>query len=127
MKCINFRKYCVIKIEKQKGGVLTNFARFTAKHLCWSPFCNEKETLNQVFFCEFCEIFKNTYFIEHLGIATSKKEGNKFYFLLSSLQSKAKNTFFCPTEVIGSKFTKIVDINKKIITSLVQVNKFAIR
>ena len=25
-----------------------------------------KETLAQVFSCEFCEIFKNTYFTEHL-------------------------------------------------------------
>ena len=30
--------------------------------------CNfiEKETLAQVFFCEFCEISKNTFFTEHL-------------------------------------------------------------
>ena len=30
--------------------------------------CNfvEKETLAQVFSCDFCEIFKNTYFIKHL-------------------------------------------------------------
>ena len=30
--------------------------------------CNfiKKETLAQVFSCEFCEIFKNTFFIEHL-------------------------------------------------------------
>ena len=30
--------------------------------------CNfiKKETLKRVFFCEFCEIFKNTYFVGHL-------------------------------------------------------------
>ena len=30
--------------------------------------CNfiKKETLSQVLFCEFCEIVKNTFFIEHL-------------------------------------------------------------
>ena len=30
--------------------------------------CNfiKKDTLTQVFFCEFCEIFKNTFFTEHL-------------------------------------------------------------
>ena len=30
--------------------------------------CNfiKKETLAQVFLCEFCEIFKNTFFTEHL-------------------------------------------------------------
>ena len=31
----------------------------------------QKETLAQVFPCEFSEIFKNTYFEEHLRIATS--------------------------------------------------------
>ena len=35
--------------------------------------CNfiEKETLAQVFPCEFCEIFKNTYFEEYLWTAAS--------------------------------------------------------
>ena len=41
-------------------GVLKNFAKFTGKHLCQS-----NEILAQVFFCEFCDIFKNTYFTEH--------------------------------------------------------------
>ena len=36
-------------------------------------FCNfiKIETLGQVFFCEFCKIFKNTFFIEHLRVTTS--------------------------------------------------------
>ena len=33
----------------------------------------KKETLAQVFSCEFCEIFKNTFFIEHLRTTASKK------------------------------------------------------
>ena len=43
---------------------------------CWSLFliklqalaCNftKKETIAQVFFCDFCEIFKNTFFTDHL-------------------------------------------------------------
>ena len=50
-----------------KKGVLKNFAKFTGKHLCQSLFFNKvAETLAQVFSCEFCEIFKNTFFIEHL-------------------------------------------------------------
>ena len=62
-----------------KKGVLRNFAKFTEKHLCQVLFftkvaglgpraCNSfnKETLAQVFSCEFCEISKNTFFIEHL-------------------------------------------------------------
>ena len=52
-------------------GVLRNFAKFTGKHLCQSIFFNKvagacnfikKETLAQVFSCEFCEISKNTFF-----------------------------------------------------------------
>ena len=36
--------------------------------------CNfiKKETLAQVFSCEFWEIFKNTFFIEHLRETTSE-------------------------------------------------------
>ena len=39
----------------------------------FSTACNfiKKETLAQVFSCQFCEIFKNTYFIEHLWMAAS--------------------------------------------------------
>ena len=35
--------------------------------------CNfiKKETLAQVFFCEFCEIPKNTFFTEHLSATAS--------------------------------------------------------
>ena len=53
-------------------GVLRNFGEFTGKHLCHSLFFNKvagsacnfikKETLAQVFSCEFCEIPKNTFF-----------------------------------------------------------------
>ena len=35
----------------------------------------QKETPTQVFFCEYCEIFKSTYFEEHLRtVASEKKE-----------------------------------------------------
>ena len=59
-----------------KKGALKNFAIFTRKHLCQSPFFNKvedaacnfikKETLAQVFSCAFCEILKNIFFTEHL-------------------------------------------------------------
>ena len=32
----------------------------------------KKETLAQLFSCEFCKSFKNTYFEEHLGTADSE-------------------------------------------------------
>ena len=53
-----------------KKGALENFAKFTGKHLCRPQACNfiNKETLlAQVFSCEFCEIFKKTFFTEHLA------------------------------------------------------------
>ena len=54
----------------RKKGVHRNFAKFTGKHLCQSLFFNKvagratllkKETLAQVFSCEFCEISMNTF------------------------------------------------------------------
>ena len=35
-----------------------------------------KETPTQVFSCEYCEIFKNIYFEEHLRMANSEKQNN---------------------------------------------------
>ena len=45
-----------------ENGVLRNFTKFTGRHL-WPEAFNfmKKETLAQVFSCEFCEISKNTY------------------------------------------------------------------
>ena len=64
-----------LPLEKQppevsyKKDVFKNFAKLTGKHLCQSLFLNKvavsacnlikKATLAQVFFCEFCEIFKD--------------------------------------------------------------------
>ena len=53
-----------------KKGVLRNFTKVTGKQLCQSLFFNKvasliperKETLKQMFSCEFCEISKNTFF-----------------------------------------------------------------
>ena len=57
-------------------SVLENYTKFTGKHLWQSPFLNItaglgsatllKKILAQVFFCEFCEVFNNTIFTEHL-------------------------------------------------------------
>ena len=60
-----------------RKGVLRNFAKFTGKRPCQGLFFNKnadlsnsglrpvtllkKETLAQVFSCEFCKIFKNTF------------------------------------------------------------------
>ena len=51
-----------------KKGLLRNIAKFTGKHLCQILFFNnvaglrrERESLIQVFSCEFCEISKKTF------------------------------------------------------------------
>ena len=38
-----------------------------------------KETLAQMFSCEICDIFKNTYFIEHLRTELLLNFKDKFY------------------------------------------------
>ena len=64
-----------------KIGALKNFAKFPGKHLCWNYFLinyrpgglgfYSKETPTQVLSCEYCKIFKKTYFEEHLRTAAS--------------------------------------------------------
>ena len=62
-----------------KKSVLKNFIKFTGKHLCQSLFLIKfiknfikKEVLAHVFFCEFYEIFKNTFFYRTHLAATSE-------------------------------------------------------
>ena len=66
----------VTRRHSEKKKVLNNFAEFTGKRLCQSLFNNKagglrsaillKKRLWQVFLSEFCENFKNIFFIEHL-------------------------------------------------------------
>ena len=58
-----------------KKGVLKIFAIFRTKHLCQGIilYCNfiKKEILTQEFSSEFCKMFKNTFFTEHLSMTAS--------------------------------------------------------
>ena len=57
-----------------KKGVLRNFAKLTVKHLCLSLFFNnfiKKETLAQVFSCDFWDISRNTFFTEYIWATAS--------------------------------------------------------
>ena len=60
-----------------KKVALKNFAYFTGRQLCWSLLIIKLQTLRpstQVLFsCEICEIFKETYFEEHLRTTASKR------------------------------------------------------
>ena len=66
-----------------KKGVLRNFTKFTGKHRRQSLFFNKVAGLRPVtllkkrlqrrcFPVNFYEIFKNTYFVEHLGTVASE-------------------------------------------------------
>ena len=48
-----------------RKGFLRNFVKYTERHLC-QGLLFKKETLAQVFSCEFCEISKNNFFTVHL-------------------------------------------------------------
>ena len=96
------------KSEAATRGVLRNFAKFTGKHLCQSLFFFiKKESLAQVFSCEFCEISTNTFFIEHLRTTASKKWPNIFkysifyFFVLSIKCITVFNTFYCKSSFSG--------------------------
>ena len=66
-------------------GVLKNFAIFSVKHLCWSLFFSyQKETPTQVLSWEYCKIFENSFFVEHLRWLLLK--GSIMDFLLESFQ-----------------------------------------
>ena len=77
MFCLITKCVFVFKFQKQspevfkKKGVLKNFAKFTEKLLCQSLFLNKVSATLLKKRIEFCEIFKNTYFIEQLKMTVS--------------------------------------------------------
>ena len=100
-----------------RKGILRNFAKFTAKHLCQSLFFNKvaglrlrlwacnfikKETLAQVFSCKFSKSSKNIFFTEHLWAIASgfcKRRSKSFIEKLSDFTfaveyGHEKNSFF---------------------------------
>ena len=71
-----------------KKGVFINFEKFTGKQLCQCLFLIifffiKKETLAQVFSCEFREIFKKAFFTEHLRASASEFSTFIIIFLIS--------------------------------------------
>ena len=108
IKCQKQKSFCILKDLTDrnshrkcsvKKGVLRNFAKFTGKHLCQSlsySLCNfiKKETLAQVFSCEFCEIFKNNFFkrtppvAASVGVSSLKEVGQNLRPLLSTIMEK---------------------------------------
>ena len=96
-----------------KRGVLRNLAKFTGKHLCQSLFLNKfinnfikKETLAQVFSCEFYEISKNNLFYRTPLAAASWCLTRKFFLLLR--KQKQPPEVFCKKRSLKNfaKFTE---------------------
>ena len=98
-----------------KKGVLRNFAKFTGKHLCQRLFLNKvagqrpkvcnfikKESLAQVFSCEFCEISKNTFFHRTPLVAASERCRSFSYFLLQVFFSQFCYTLIFIYKQLGS-------------------------
>ena len=96
-------KYVLIYII---NVLLENFAMFTGKQLRWSLFFNKvtglpewrpptywKETPTQVFSYEYWEIFKNTFFIEHLQWLLLIKIHNKTF---------SSRKFICQNQLKGT-------------------------
>ena len=80
----DFSKFCFKfgKVQKQppgcseKIGVLKNFVNFTGKHLFRSLFLIKFQAVLKAFSCE---IFKNTYFEEHLRTTSKSRHTKKAY------------------------------------------------
>ena len=62
-------------------GVLRIFANFAATHLRWSLFLIKLQTFMlryQLFSCEICEIFRNTFFYRTPPVAVSDESKTRF-------------------------------------------------
>ena len=79
-----FLKGCLLSLKKTKIALLKNFERFTGKHLPSGLQVYYKETPTQVFSCDYCKIFQNSYFEEHMQTTTSDsyKASVNCWFLL---------------------------------------------
>ena len=105
-----------------KIDVLKNFAKFIIKHLFQSLFFNKAAGLRPAIFLKrnsgkgvflwFCEIFKNTFFTEHLW-TTALKRKESFFIIQdrSSLNCNIRSTPLCLLErllallFVGTKIT----------------------
>ena len=96
-----------------KKGVFKNVTKFTRKHLYQRFFFNKvagfqpatlfKETPVQMFFCEFCDYFKSTFFVEHLWMATSvdKQKWNQNF----QTKTSKRSILFHPSNFLKTVFT----------------------
>ena len=111
-----------------KKGVLTNFAKFTGKHLCQRLFFNKvaglrpqacnfikKESLAQMFSCEFCEISKNTFSYRTPPVAASISHKNSIFIeIYNSFIEPFQTNFVISYYEINKALKKYIGYNFKI-------------
>ena len=103
-------------------GVLRNFAKFARNTCARACFFNKiagrrpmacnfikKETLTRVFSCEFCKIFKNAFFTEHLRTTASAD-----YMWVKNYSLPIKNKFLNQLPCLGVQ-SQIAITKRKII------------
>ena len=85
-----------------KKDVLKNFSEFAGKYLCQSI----KETLAQMFYCEFWELFKSTFFTEQLRTTVSTvRELNALCVSAKIPNQKIKWNF---SILLGDRYKKMI-------------------
>ena len=101
-----------------RKGVLRNFAKFTGKHLCHFI---KIDTLALVFSCEFCEISKNTFFIEQhrwyweISCIVKLKDRPQISRLILR-EFKQINELLSPPEImrkpmVADHFKRVIEVN----------------
>ena len=119
-------------------GVLRKFAKFTGKHLCQSLFfdkiaggaCNfiKKETLAQMFSCEFCKISKNSFFFRTPLVAASdprKVADNRTFWrtvkpFLSNKSVENEKIILVEKEEILAKDNSVAKVLNKLFSNIVK-------
>ena len=101
----------------RRKGVLKNFSKFAGKHLFQSLFlikfhaeaCNfiKKETLAQVFSCDFCKIFKNIFYYKITPVvALFRKPPGTFFSICAYLNSGQLLFLFLPRRISLNEIKK---------------------
>ena len=105
-----------------KKSVLKNSTKLKGKHLCWSVFFNKVASVGpatllnirvpvQVLFCEFCEIFKNSFFTKHLQ-----------WLLLTTSETKP-DSYYLPIYILHSDFRRFYTSNFMKLKNFVKISK----
>ena len=93
-----------------KTGVLKNFANFTGKQLCWSFFLRKllTETPTQLFSCEICNIFKNTFDLQNTSSGCFCPSTIQQYIWVYQILNDCQKACFFSTTLLTNLCYKIL-------------------